>query len=91
MTAFKDDWRLYRGQEDYLKHETLHHRRYTKDDHDHCEFCWISINKPLPDAPESENYVTEGYCTGDERIWICKKCFEDFTDYFIWKVIEEQP
>ena len=87
MIVSKDDWRLYRGQEEYLKHETLHHRKYSKDDHDHCEFCWISINRSLPNAPDSEKYVTEGYCTGDERIWICEKCFEDFADTFMWTVL----
>jgi len=90
---WKEDWRLYRGQLDYCTNETLTYRDYIKKGHDHCEFCWISINAPLPEktvakTAGTEKYVTSGYCTLDERIWICDECFKDFVPYFEWKVIE---
>lgn len=28
----------------------------------------------------------EGYCTLDQRNWICSPCFEDFREQFSWTV-----
>jgi hypothetical protein len=75
----KDDWRLT-NQRDYLSDVALKQIPWkTKQpdwDHDHCVFCWDTID---------EN-VTDAYCTKDERIWICKACFEDFKEEFNWSI-----
>jgi len=81
------DWRLLRGQEDYLKGKVLLHSRYHRYaknlnwDHDHCEFCWAKFM--VEDYPD---VLPEGYCTEDEYYWICEQCFKDFRDRFGWKV-----
>ena len=83
----ENDWRLT-GQEKYLKGVTLYWRQYTRWseswEHDHCEFCWAKFM--VEDYP---NVLHEGYTTEDEYRWICKKCFEDFKDIFVWKISDE--
>ena len=78
----KNDWRL-QGQEEYLKGETLYYKKYTKYsdewEHEHCEFCGDKIS-------EYDGDLHEGYCTKDEKCWICEKCFNDFKKMFDWKV-----
>jgi hypothetical protein len=72
------DWRLG-GQERYLKGATLlkrTYRPYPKNhnwDHDHCAFCWAKFM--VADDPK---VLHEGYCTEDEKHWVCAKCFSDF-------------
>ena len=88
------DWRLGRDQEDYLKNENLVYKSFksklSKDDincasdHHHCEFCW---HRFMEDSTNVEDCSTEGYCTTDERIWICKTCYTDFKDLFNWTII----
>ncbi len=81
----KDDWRLLRGQEDYLLNKTLYFRKWQATseewDHEHCEFCWGKFS----DFPDT---LHEGYTTEDNYYWICPACFEDFKEMFKWKVIE---
>lgn len=80
----KDDWRL-RGQEKYLKGATLYRTKYTPSSktwgHDHCEFCWAEFS--LESCPDS---LQEGWTTEDNYHWICKQCFEDLKELFVWKV-----
>lgn len=76
----EDDWRLMRGQEAYLKGVTLKKQAYQPippNDHDHCEFCMEKF---------SANHLTEGYCTPDEKIWICPACYAEFQKQFAWKL-----
>lgn len=79
----ENDWRLLRGQDEYLKNEVLNlakYERYSETwDHDHCAFCWETFS-------EYEGDLHEGYCTLDKRYWICEKCFNDFKHMFKWKV-----
>ena len=35
---------------------------------------------------EYDGDLHEGYCTKDEKCWICEKCFNDFKEMFDWKV-----
>ena len=74
------------NQERYLKGVTLTWRSYSpahpsKNDHDHCVFCWAKFMS----AP-GDNLLHEGYSTDDRQHWVCKPCFEDFVDLFTWKV-----
>ena len=48
-------------------------------DHDHCAFCWEKF-------AAYEGCLQEGYCTEDEKDWICEDCFNDFRDRFGWRV-----
>ncbi len=48
-------------------------------DHDHCELCWAKF-AAYPDC------LHEGYCTLDERFWVCEDCFSHFRDQFEWKL-----
>lgn len=77
-----DDWRL-QGQENYLQGARLIFKAYKKPsdswDHDHCDFCGAEFS-------ETGNHLREGYCTKDERAWICPECFEDFKQRFEWIV-----
>ena len=81
----KDDWQL-QGQEDYLQGVTLGWKRYTPPsetwDHDHCEFCWQKFMDI--DGPDIER---EDYATEDNYYWICRQCYEDFKEMFMWRVV----
>jgi len=76
----KNDWRLM-GQEKYLKGKPLLHKHWEQLDptwdHDHCEFCGKKLEKP----------TDIGYCTTDQRYWICEECFHDFKEMFQWNVV----
>jgi hypothetical protein len=81
-----DDWRLT-NQDRYLKGVDLVWRTYkpanSSSDHDHCEFC---LAKFMTD--KSVEALSEGYATNDGYRWICKACFEDFSDLFSWRVTD---
>ena len=82
----KDDWRLM-GQEKYLKGVTLKRvqpKKYVVGKnshlfHAHCEFCMNKITGETLD---------ECFTTQDGSHWICKDCFQDFTNQFNWNVVE---
>jgi hypothetical protein len=82
------DWRL-RGQERYLKGVSLlrqAYQRYAPNpswDHDHCAFCHTKFM--VEDLP---GVLHEGYCTLDQHRWICTTCFDDFREYFDWKLAD---
>ena len=84
----EQDWRLGRGQEKYLKGAKL---KYVTDfkkfsdtwDHEHCEFC-------MDKFMEAEGCLREGYCTLDEKNWICQTCFDDFKEMFKWTVVDRE-
>lgn len=97
----KDDWRI-RGQAEYLLKARLRYKKFKSSlpkklapnddprkysDHEHCDFCW---HKFMENCDEMEDCSAEGYCTLDERIWICKDCFTDFQTYFKWVVVQEE-
>lgn len=84
--ADKNDWRLFRGQLDYLYEATLTFRKYTDKEHTHCEFCWICFdNNTASDA--DYRHVTEGYHTvAVHEKWICETCYRDFCELFHWRV-----
>ena len=84
----ENDWRLT-NQLAYLKGSTLswhQYRQYREGwDHDHCSFCcaeFSTLNQP------NHPSLSEGYCTSDEYLWVCKSCFDDFKDLFEWRVVE---
>ena len=73
-----NDWRI-RDQINYLNKEKIKKCIFTKKsnwDHEHCEFCWEKILSGM-----------EGFCTKDEKYWICQTCFNDFKDYFHWVLV----
>lgn len=80
----KDDWRLLRGQLNYLYGSTLIHHNYKSssktNDHDHCEFCMQKFGFGAAD-------LHIGYSTEDNDIWICEKCYKDFNKLFNWNVV----
>ena len=45
--------------------------------HTHCDFCTETI---------TTRDKRECYCTDDYSIWICKKCFDDFSQKFGFKI-----
>lgn len=75
------DWRLT-NQMGFLYEARLKHQHYspkgTDWDHDHCSFCLEKY--------ESGEHM--GYCTLDERYWICESCYEGFREMFKWMVVE---
>lgn len=80
-TASRDDWELSRGQYDYLHDERLYRKVFDGDDHVHCELCWQTI-EPTDHDPS--------YCTTDERLWICEKCFLKYRKLLGWYVAPEE-
>lgn len=80
----EDDWRLIRGQDEYLQNMKFHYKEYKKPserwDHDHCEFCWHTFMENPPDGVE--DCSKQGYCSIDGEYWVCEKCFKDFTEKF---------
>lgn len=79
--AFVNDWRL-NDQMDYLYREELKRSTFKEtpqNDHDHCCFFWETFSECYEDSHE-------GYCTLDEYLWVCDKCYEDFHDMFEWRV-----
>lgn len=71
------DWRLSRGQEEYLHGAICRLRTYPVDTSDvgryaHCELCWATI------SPCGSN-EHEAYQTVDGMFWICKSCFSDLS------------
>ena len=77
------DWRLLRGQDNYLQNESLIYHRYSPNnpynDHDHCEFYMTKFGFGKDD-------LHFGYSTIDNNIWICERCYQDFKDHFMWIV-----
>lgn len=37
---------------------------------------------------DTPDVLHEGYCTPDERRWICPTCFRDFREQFMWELVE---
>lgn len=75
----KNDWRLMR-QESYLMGKQLLHRPWEQLspnwDHDNCEFCDKKFESP----------ANIGYCTIEQKHWICEECFHDFKEMFQWNI-----
>ena len=78
----KNDWRLL-NQKEYLMNAKLKKAQYTKPsekwDHDHCAFCWDKFS-------EKNDDLKYGYCTTDQKYWICEECFNDFKEMFNFEV-----
>lgn len=78
----KNDWRLL-NQQEYLMSAKLKKSEYKKPsekwDHDHCAFCWDKFSEDKED-------LTQGYCTADQKYWICEECFNDFKEMFKFEV-----
>jgi hypothetical protein len=83
----QNDWRLT-NQLAFLKGAALRwqpYHRYRDDwEHDHCECCWAKFAEP--GMPES---LHEGFVTQDEDRSVCKRCFDDFVELFLWRVVPE--
>ena len=78
----KNDWRLL-NQQEYLMNAKLKKAEYKmpseKWDHDHCAFCCDKFSEIKED-------LTQGYCTADQKYWICEECFNDFKEMFKFEV-----
>ena len=78
----KNDWRLL-NQQEYLIKAKLKKAEYIKSsekwDHDHCAFCWDKFS-------ENKEDLTQGYCTADQKYWICEECFNDFKEMFSFTI-----
>ena len=83
----QNDWRLT-SQEKYLMNAQLRKQPYVAPspqwDHDHCEFCWAKFMEG-----EHGDVLHEGYCTKDEKCWICEQCYQDFKEMFRFAVIDD--
>lgn len=83
----EDDWRL-RGQEEYLQKEEFRFKKFipahSSSLHAHCEFCW---HKFMENPEGVKDCSQEGYCSTDEKYWVCEECFQDFQEMFKWKLI----
>jgi hypothetical protein len=66
-------------------------------DHSHCEFCWRDFSEASYDRGDGVRALAEGWTApgpagrleGERRDnyhWVCATCFEDFKDYFGWKI-----
>ena len=80
-----EDWRLV-NQSKYLKGKLLIRTTFQKSkncDHAHCAFCWDKFG-------EEAGMLHVGYRTKDGPWWICERCFSDFRELFMWRVIKEQ-
>ena len=71
------------GQDKYLKEIKLKFSQFNGSirEHDHCEFCFAKFSN-------NENDLHQGYCSLDKYHWICEMCYNDFKDYFQWKVVK---
>lgn len=83
----EDDWRL-RGQEEYLQKKEFSFKKFIPAHngslHAHCEFCW---HKFMENSEGVNDCSQEGYCSTDEKYWVCEECFQDFKEKFKWKLI----
>ena len=82
------DWRL-RGQEDYLHNKKFIFKKFISHKgclHSHCEFCWHKFMESSNGLKDCSN---EGYCTEDEKYWVCRECFDDFREDFNWILISD--
>lgn len=84
----ENDWRLSRGQEEYLYGKKLKRIKYPVNSQDpgqhaHCELCYATISPYSGD--EHEAYQTE-----DRRFWICDNYFADFCEKLHLSVEEKQ-
>lgn len=92
----KNDWRN-RGQEDYLMNVELRKKSFhanspnsTDDprkynDHEHCDFCFKKIMENCGGMIDCD---VDGYCTIDEKTWICNDCFNEFRNEFGWVILD---
>lgn len=80
----ENDWRLT-DQKKYLYGVHLtweaYQLGYPGYDHAHCEFCWQKF--AAFDAPGAQS---EGYATQDHLYWVCRECWDDFKEMFVWDV-----
>lgn len=77
--AIEQDWR-YMGQDRYLQGKKLVKKSFCHGDHAHCCFCQEKFSN-------KESDLKQGYCTLDEKHWICEKCYLDFCESFSWIVV----
>ena len=81
--VMQNDWRLV-NQKNYLNNKKLKRAlfKYSGEcDHRHCAFCWDKFSEDPAD-------LHIGYCTIDNYWWICDQCFSDFSDEFLWEIID---
>ena len=87
-TIEEDDWRLLRGQDEYLRNKKFQYKEFAKLrdewDHEHCEFCW---HKFMENPNEGEDCSKQGYCSIDGKYWVCEDCFRDFAERLNMKIV----
>lgn len=82
-----EDWRLSRGQGEYLSGVTFHKERIAPKPqdlgfHKHCELCWTTLSPYDGDAHEA--YVSE-----NGQYWICQSCFREFQNALMLMLVED--
>ena len=73
---------------DHLLGATLIRREWVPahvdEDHDHCALCWAKFSKlGIPGE------LGAGFCTLDDRHWVCQQCVDDFKSRFQWLLIDD--
>ncbi|MCM1225339.1 MAG: hypothetical protein NC548_63920 [Lachnospiraceae bacterium] len=85
----EDDWRLIRGQDEYLRNKKFQYKEFKKLqddwDHEHCEFCW---HKFMENPEGVKDCSKQGYCSVDGKYWVCEECFNDFAEKLNMKLVD---
>lgn len=84
-SKFLNDWRL-NGQEEIVMNAELKKETFNHNGHEHCIFCW---HKFMKHSEYQKNCSNHGYCTIDEKYWICDNCYNDFKNLFKWKLVKQ--
>lgn len=76
-----DDWRLkgYKGIFSGKKFTFQEFHSSSKNDHEHCEFCWKKITDLSIEETEKSGYVYYDEKSKQSH-WICQSCFNEFKE-----------
>ena len=88
----KDDWRLTRGQDEYMQNVKFRYAKFISENgdvnaHEHCEFCW---HKFMENPMDLSDCSDKGYVSIDKKYWVCEECFQEFRQFLHLEIIEEE-